>query len=492
MKLKPVMFVGTCSDAGKSVINTAFCRIFLQDGYKPAPFKAQNMSLNSYSTPEGGEIGRAQAVQAEACRIEPHTDMNPVLLKPIGEQGSQVIVNGVPVGNRTASDYFRSGKAELFREAFAAFRRLEARYNPVVLEGAGSVSELNLRGRDITNMQMALAAGAATFLVADIERGGVFASVYGSIRLLLPEERALIKGILINKFRGDTALFEEGKRLLEELTGVPVVGVIPYYRHIRIEEEDSLALQMKPSEREEGKINVAVVALEHLSNYTDFDALEQDGRFHVYYTYEAAELEEADIVILPGSKNTIGDLQMLQQDGRAAAIVNAYKAGKKVIGICGGYQMLGLRIEDPERIEGEMKMLSGLGLLPQQTVITPEKQVRQRKFRFGGKGKECRGYEIHMGRTVTQAGNPDYPLNILEDGSREGYRLNERCWGTYLHGILDNTVVRDELAGGWACQARRGTEYFSFKEQQYDLLAAHVRAAVDMDYVYSVLRTENE
>ena len=236
--LKPLMFVGTCSDAGKSIINTAFCRILKQDGYLPAPFKAQNMSLNSYPTPEGGEIGRAQVVQAEAAGVIPHTDMNPVLLKPTNNKSSQVILNGKPMGNLSAVDYFgdhlRNG--ELFEAALAAFKRLDAAYNPVVLEGAGSISEINLRDRDITNMRMAMAVGAATYLVADIDRGGVFGSVYGTIQLLRPEERALIKGIIINKFRGDIRLFETGKQLMEELTGIPVTGIIPYFTDIRIEE----------------------------------------------------------------------------------------------------------------------------------------------------------------------------------------------------------------------------------------------------------------
>lgn len=245
--LKPIMFVGTCSDAGKSVINAAFCRIFKQDGYQPAPFKAQNMSLNSFSTPEGGEMGRAQVVQAEACGIAPHTDMNPVLLKPTNDKSSQVVLNGKPVGNMSAKDYFgiQNQKEALFKEAIEAFNRLESRYNPIVLEGAGSISELNLRDRDITNMRMAIQANASTYLVADIDRGGVFGSVYGTITLLKPEERAQMKGVIINKFRGDASLFEEGRTILKELTGLPVVGVIPWFRDIKIEEEDSVALDMK-------------------------------------------------------------------------------------------------------------------------------------------------------------------------------------------------------------------------------------------------------
>ena len=330
---KPIMFVGPCSDAGKSIINTAFCRIFKQDGYSPAPFKAQNMSLNSFSTPEGGEMGRAQVVQAEACGISPHTDMNPVLLKPTTDKGSQIILNGKPVGNMSAKDYFgvHAQKEQLFKEAQKAFERLRERYNPVVLEGAGSISEVNLRDRDITNMRMALYAGADTYLVADIDRGGVFASVYGSIALLRPEERALIKGVIINKFRGDVSLFEEGKKIIEELTGVPVVGVIPYFKDIKIEEEDSVALEMKNKTYQQGKINVAIVLLKRISNFTDFNVLETDGRFNPYYTNNPEEIEMADIVILPGSKSTLADLQTIRANGVAEAIVRAYKSGKKVI-----------------------------------------------------------------------------------------------------------------------------------------------------------------
>lgn len=332
------MFVGTCSDAGKSVINAAFCRIFKQDGYTPAPFKAQNMSLNSYATPEGDEMGRAQVVQAEACGVPPHTDMNPVLLKPTTDMGSQVILHGRPVGNISARDYFGGElrKEMLFREVTGAFDRLAQKYTPIVMEGAGSISELNLKQRDITNMRMALHANAATYLIADIDRGGVFGSVYGTIALLDPEERALVKGIIINKFRGDISLFEDGKRLLEELTGVPVVGVIPYFRDIQIEEEDSVALDMKNNSYREGKINVAIILLKRMSNFTDFDVLEKDERFNPYYTQSIDEIDRADIILLPGSKNTIGDLKDLRSKRITEAIVRNYKAGKKVIGICGG------------------------------------------------------------------------------------------------------------------------------------------------------------
>lgn len=495
MKLRPIMFVGTCSDAGKSVVNTAFCRIFKQDGYQPAPFKSQNMSLNSYSTPEGGEIGRAQAVQAEACGIPPHTDMNPVLLKPTNEKSSQVVLNGRPVGNMSAREYFRTGnKLQLMQEALKAFGCLSEKYNPVVLEGAGSISELNLRDRDITNMRMAREVGAATYLVADIDRGGVFASVYGSLMLLPEEERRLIKGIIINKFRGDVSLFDEGRELIRQLTGVPVVGVLPYFTDIHIEEEDSVALETKESRAVSGKINVAVVLLQRMANFTDFNVLERDPRFHLYYTNNVDEIGKADIVILPGTKNTLADLQNIRTNGVAEAIVRAYKNGKKVIGICGGYQMLGIRVEDPAGVEGEVKALPGLGILPLITVIEKEKVVCQSRFYFKGGKELCEGYQIHMGLTVREdpAQYEKMPeeddLNRFEDGKTEGYRLDERCWGTYMHGILDNAAVLNDLAAGWKQAETVDFDYQAYKQEQYDLLADHVRAAVDMEYIYSTLK----
>lgn len=489
------MFVGTCSDAGKSVINAAFCRIFKQDGYQPAPFKAQNMSLNSYSTPEGGEMGRAQVVQAEACGIAPHTDMNPVLLKPTGDQTSQVVLCGKPIGNLSAKDYFgrHQQKERLFDAATAAFQRLADRYNPIVLEGAGSISELNLRDRDITNMRMALRAGAATYLVADIDRGGVFGSVYGTIALLRPEEKALMKGIIINKFRGDASLFDEGRKLLHELTGVPVVGVIPWFKDIQIEQEDSVVLDRKQGGFREGKINVAIIQVARMSNFTDFDVLEMDPRFNPYYTNNVKEIERADIILLPGSKNTLGDLLQLHNNGIAEAIVRAYKAGKKVIGICGGYQMMGARIEDPTGIEGSIPALPGLGLLPQRTILESEKVTRQSRFAFLPTAEEtpCEGYEIHMGRTEPLAEAHYSPVARLEDGRLDGCYLNEHCWGSYLHGILDNPTVLDHLAAGFDTEATSSPfDYKAFKETQYDKLAALVRQHVDMDYIYRTMERD--
>ena len=490
--LKPIMFVGTCSDAGKSVLNAAFCRIFKQDGYHPAPFKAQNMSLNSYSTLEGGEMGRAQVTQAEACGLEPHTDMNPILLKPTLHTLSQVILNGRPVGNFSAKEYFNETerKERLFEEALAAFHRLAGKYNPIVLEGAGSVSELNLRDRDITNLRMAEAAGAATYLVADIDRGGVFGSVYGTVALLRPHERALMKGILVNKFRGDQSLFDEGRKMLEELTGLPVVGVIPYFEDIHIEAEDSVALERKNQAIEAGKINVAVVRLRKMSNFTDFDAMELDPRFNVLYTDQPETLRKADIILLPGTKNTLADLREIRRRGIAQAILEAYGSGKKIIGICGGYQMMGTLVEDPARVEGDIEALPGLGLLPQTTRIEGEKTTRQDRFRFlpQASAHECRGYEIHMGTTCLVDGAKPSPVARLSDGREDGYYLNGRCWGCYLHGILDNPIVLDHLAEGFENPKESTFDYATFKDTQYDKLAALVRENVDMNYIYQTLQ----
>lgn len=443
-------------------------------------------------------MGRAQVVQAEACGIKPHTDMNPVLLKPTSDKGSQVILNGRPIGNMSARDYFgmKQQKEDLFKEAQAAFERLKSRYNPIVLEGAGSISEVNLRDRDITNMRMAMYAQADTYLVADIDRGGVFASIYGSIALLRPEEKKLIKGILINKFRGDVSLFDEGRKIIQELTGIPVVGIIPYFQNIKIEEEDSVVLETKNNTYQNGKINVAIILLKRMSNFTDFDVLEMDNRFNAYYTNNVEEIEKADIILLPGTKNTLADLQSIRANGAADAIVRAYKNGKKVIGICGGYQMMGARLEDPEGIEGNLKAVPGLGLLPQVTTIEQEKVTKQSHFAFlqEMKGKQpllsCKGYEIHMGKTETIGDAPARPVALLEDGRLDGYYLNDHCWGSYLHGILDNPEVLDSLAAGFdTAKASSSFDYARFKEEQYDKLADWVRSHTDLDYIYRMAGT---
>ena len=491
--LHPLMLAGTGSDVGKSIIAAAFCRIFLQDGYHPAPFKAQNMALNSYATPEGLEIGRAQAVQAEAAGVPCHTDMNPLLLKPSSDHISQVVLNGRPIGNRNAYEYFRrEGREELRKEVHAAFDRLAARYNPVVMEGAGSISEINLRDSDLVNLPMAMHAGADVILVADIDRGGVFASVYGSVMLLRPEERKHIKGILINKFRGDIRLFESGVKMLEDLCGVPVVGVVPYYKDIYIEEEDSVMLQTKNIRAGQGKVNVAVVLLCHLSNFTDFNVLERDPRVHLFYTNNTDELMKADIILLPGSKSTLSDLYELRRNGVAQAIVRAHREGATVMGICGGYQLMGREVCDPDHVEGEIERLPGLGLLPVSTRMQGEKVTRQVRFRFLEDSAVCEGYEIHMGTTTPLADVPVSPLNHLADGREDGYFVDRTCMGTYVHGILDNPSVIDYLLEPFADKLKETAfDYKAFKEEQYDKLAAHVRKHVDLPLIYQIL-TDND
>lgn len=481
LHLHPLMFVGTGSDVGKSIIATGFCRIFLQDGYHPAPFKAQNMSLNSYATPDGLEIGRAQAVQAEAAGIPCHTDMNPILLKPQSDHTSQVVLNGKPVGNQSAGSYFRQeGREELRREVHAAFDRLAAKYSPIVMEGAGSVSEINLREIDLVNMPMAMYAKADVILVADIDRGGVFASVYGSIMLMTEEERQHVKGIIINKFRGDIELFKEGVKIIEDLCHVPVLGVVPYFTDIHIEEEDSVSLSEKS--KDPGpcnnvkmikckKVNIAVVLLRHMSNFTDFDVLEQDERVHLYYTNNPADIEEADIIILPGSKSTIDDLYHLRRNGMAEAIVKARRRGITVLGICGGYQMMGQSVEDPDGLEGDITNMPGLSLLPIHTIITKEKTTRQVTFEFNG--QKCQGYEIHQGVSDTD----------------EAILMADHCIGTYIHGILDNAPFVDYLLRPYAdkVNTEETFDYHTYKEQQYDKLAALLRQYVDIPAVYRIL-----
>ena len=496
--LSPLMFAGTGSDVGKSIVAAAFCRIFRQDGYHPAPFKAQNMALNSYATPEGLEIGRAQAVQAEAAGIPCHTDMNPLLLKPNSDHTSQVVLHGKPIGNKDAYDFWREGSVQRdetshspipsggagssidFRqEVCEAFDRLAAKYNPIVMEGAGSIAEINLKDRDLVNMSMARHACANVILVGDIDRGGVFASIYGSIMLQSPEDRQRIKGIIINKFRGDMRLFDEGRRMLEDLCGIPVLGVIPYFKDIYIEEEDSVALMEKIKGKSEkvatAKVNIAVVLLRHISNFTDFNVLERDPRVNLYYTNNTKDIEEADIIILPGTKATLDDLLELRRNGCAQAIQRAHRNGKTIVGICGGYQMLGQTVNDPNGIEGNIPSLPGLGLLPIHTTMTPEKTTRQVSFEFNG--QTCQGYEIHQGVSDTEQA-------VLE---------TDHCIGTYIHGFLDNAPVIEHLLRE---KLKVKNEKFAtalshadFKEQQYDKLAAHVRQYVDMEKVYEILRS---
>lgn len=472
------MLAGTGSDVGKSILSTALCRIFLQDGYRPAPFKAQNMALNSYATPDGLEIGRAQAVQAEACGLPPCADMNPLLLKPNSEHTTQVVLLGKPVGNRSAYDYFRKERQEVLRKAVCeAFDRLQSQYNPIVLEGAGSISELNLRDTDLVNLSMARHAGAAVILVADIDRGGVFASCYGSIALQRPEDRQLIRGIIVNKFRGDMRLFSEGRQMLEDVCGVPVLGVVPTFHDIAIDAEDSVVLERKVkgaqvSGKMQGCKKIAVVLLHHLSNFTDFDTLERDGRVTLFYTANPDDLAQADIIVLPGTKATLDDLYELRRSGMAGAILREHARGKTVVGICGGFQMLGHTVSDPDGVEGSLTSLPGLGLLSIDTTMTPEKTTRQVEFVF--QGVRCKGYEIHQGRSTAS----------------EPFVIKNNCIGTYIHGCLDNPVVIDYILKS-ANHVTPKMNVESFRENQYDKLAAHVRQYVDIPRLYKIMSYSN-
>jgi len=486
----PIMFVGTGSDVGKSVINAAFCRIFKQDGYYPAPFKAQNMSLNSYATPEGLEIGRAQAVQAEACRIPACSDMNPVLLKPSTHINSQVVLNGKPTGTQSASEYFSSdGRNELFEHILKSYKRLSDQYSPIVMEGAGSISELNLRDRDITNMRVAMDTIADTYLIADIDRGGIFGSVYGTIQLLPPEERQLIKGIIINKFRGDPDLFEDGKKQLEELTGIPVVSILPYYKDIHIEQEDSVVIEHKTGYAVSGKINIAVVLLRHMSNFTDFNILEHTPDVHLYYAANPDDLKKADIVIIPGSKNTISDMQYLRKSGMAKTILQHHEQNKAVYGICGGYQIMGKEITDPKQVEGDIPAIPGLGILPVKTVLSPEKTTEQCTFSFLDNDQNCKGYEIHMGKTYREGGKA---LCFIQEKYEDGCYMNPKKWGTYIHGIFDNSVVINQILNkNNSTESAPDFNYKTFKQEQYDKLADLVRQHTDMDLIYKNLKEES-
>lgn len=489
--LHNIMLAGTGSDVGKSVLATALCRIFLQDGYNPAPFKAQNMALNSYVTPDGLEIGRAQAVQAEACGLVCRSEMNPLLLKPTTEHTSQVILLGKPIGNRNACDYFTTkGRGQLRDKVNGAFDRLASQYNPIVLEGAGSISELNLAESDLVNMPMARHANADVILVADIDRGGVFASAYGSIKLQEPDDQKRIKGIIVNKFRGDLSLFDKGRKILEDICGVPVIGVVPYYTDIKIEEEDSVSLERKQSRASDNKINVAVVRLGHISNFTDFERLERDERVCLYYTDSSDEIRRADIIILPGTKSTIADLIEIKNSGLAEAIILEYRNGKTILGICGGYQMMGESILDPEGVESPIKETAGLGIIPTSTILEKKKRTRQVKAIFKPSGEEISGYEIHNG--ITRMNQDVAAVNIIGN-VEEGIMIDKRCLGTYLHGILDNECVMDFLLSSIDKNVERivtGMSNPEYKETQYNLLADHVRKNLDMELLYNILQND--
>lgn len=484
------MIAGTGSDVGKSLIAAGLCRILRQDGFNPAPFKAQNMALNSAATPDGREIGRAQAVQAEAAGIPAEVDMNPLLLKPSGERTSQVILLGRPIGNRDAYTWYRNeGREVLRREVHQAFDRLAERFNPIVLEGAGSIAELNLAATDLVNMDMARYADADILLVADIDRGGVFAAAYGSIMLQTPDDRRRIRGVIVNKFRGDLRLFEQGRKILEEICGVPVLGVVPMADDIHIDEEDSVSLAAKPTAATaDGRVNIAVVRLPRISNFTDFAPLERDPRLNLYYTDTPGELARADMIIIPGSKATIADLTFLRTSGLDRTIQTAASEGKPVVGICGGYQMMGRSVADPDGIEGMPGEVAGLALLDIATTLTAEKITRPMTFTFRPADiAGCRGYEIHQGRTTL--GPTATPLLTLADGTADGAMAAPTIAGSYLHGFFDTPAIVDHFLSFLPpdlCPAPL-SESPSAAEDEYDRLASHLRQYLDIQQIYNIL-----
>jgi adenosylcobyric acid synthase len=494
---KPIMIQGTASNAGKSLMCAGLCRIFKQDGYQVAPFKSQNMALNSFITNEGLEMGRAQVMQAEAAGIEPSVWMNPILLKPTSDVGSQVIVKGEVVGTMRATEYY-AYKKQLRPIVIETYNSLASRNDIIVIEGAGSPAEINLNSEDFVNMGMAEIADAPVLLVGDIDRGGVFASLYGTIALLGEKERARIKGVIINKFRGDVDILKPGLTQLEKLINIPVLGVVPYMS-LDIDDEDSLSERFT-RESTPKALDIAVIRLPRISNFTDFNALSRMSSVGLRYVETPEALKEPDLIILPGTKNTMGDLRWLRQNGLEAAIKKRAAAGTPVIGVCGGYQMLGCTLDDPDNFEegGSMK---GMALLPVDTVFEAEKV----RTRITGKvcpldgifsplsGAELTGYEIHMGKSILQSDT--VPFSTLPDEKPDG-AVYQNVLGSYVHGLFDGgfgtAVVRFLLR-------QKGIEDISedtiniedYKNQQYDALAQGLRESLDMDLVYKILEAGN-
>lgn len=484
---KRIMIQGTMSGAGKSLLVTALCRIFLQDGYRVAPFKSQNMALNSFVTPDGLELGRAQAVQAEAAGVECDVRMNPILLKPSSDTGSQLIVNGEVRGHYAAADYFRM-KRGLIPDILTAYSGLAEENDIIVIEGAGSPAEINLREDDIVNMGLASMVNAPVLLAGDIDRGGVFAQLYGTVALLSREERRRVKGMIINKFRGDEGLLRPGLKQLEGLTGVPVLGVVPWVR-ADIDDEDSLAPRLEQT-RSGRALDVAVIRLPHLSNFTDFAPLDEHPDMSTRYVNQSEKLGCPDMLILPGTKNTMDDLCWLRRSGLADAILALAERGTPVLGVCGGYQMLGRTLHDPTGVEKRGR-LSGLGLLPVDTVFTGDKtRVRRSAVCKAAPFMDAAltGYEIHMGKTWTDAP----PFCRFADGSTDG-AVSGNVFGTYLHGLFDSGEPVDRLAQYLA--ARKGITVSAapvgtraaYRDRQYDLLAGAVRESLDMKRVYEIM-----
>lgn len=484
---KNIMIQGTMSNAGKSLLAAGLCRIFRQDGYRVAPFKSQNMALNSYITQTGGEMGRAQVVQAEAAGILPDTRMNPILLKPTTDTGSQVIVNGKVQGNMKAMEYYRR-KKEYIPEVLKAYNSLAEEYDIIVIEGAGSPAEINLKDEDIVNMGLAKLVDAPVLLVGDIDRGGVFAQLYGTVALLEEEERKRIKGTIVNKFRGDPEILRPGLKKLEELCGAPVAGVVPY-THVDIDDEDSLSERfIKTSERK--LIDIAVIRLPRISNFTDFSPFERYDNVSVRYVDNVGDLHRPDMIIIPGTKSTISDLKWLRQSGLEAALLKAATAGTMIFGVCGGYQMLGKSISDPQQVEAaDVTEIAGMGLIEMDTVFAGEKLQTQTSGILEGisgmlsglNGRAYEGYEIHMGRSGDEMPAVAGCSNV---------------YGSYIHGIFDAPGISDGVLRAICEQkgvdfAALGTfDMAAYKERQYDILADAVRSGLDMDFVYRVLNRE--
>ncbi len=496
-KPRALFIGGTGSDVGKSLVTSGLCRLFARRGYRVAPFKAQNMALNSAVTPQGGEIGRAQALQAAACGLAPHVDMNPVLLKPNSETGSQVIVQGKAVGNMTVQEYHRF-KPEAFAAVKTSFTRLRAVHDLVILEGAGSIAEINLRAHDITNLKAAQMAQAPVLLVADIDRGGVFAAIVGTLDLLTPEERAMVAGVVINKFRGDPSLLAPGIAEIEARCGVPVLGVIPHIS-LQLPEEDSVALVRHGRGRSDAVLQIGVIRLPRLSNYTDFDPLEAEPQISLRYIDHPEELEGLDLVILPGSKSTLADLAFLHQQGLTAALLAYHHAGGRIAGVCGGYQMLGKAVHDPDGVEGEAASAEGLGLLDVETVMAREKQTCLTSgVALSGaeslgliSGMPVTGYEIHMGRTTLGPGAS--PLWSLDDGALEGAMSHDgRVWGSYLHGLFDDAPLRRALLTALLPLGKKFTSAQHSIEAELDRLADHLAAHLNLEQLQKLLAPPQE
>ena len=508
MGAKKIMVQGTMSNSGKSFLTAALCRIFCQDGYTCAPFKSQNMALNSYITEEGLEMGRAQVMQAEAAGITPTVDMNPILLKPTSHMGSQVIVQGEVTGNQSAMDYYRD-KPKYIPCIMESFHRLEEKYDVIVLEGAGSPAEINLKEHDIVNMGMAKLADAAVILVGDIDRGGVFASLYGTVSLLDKEERSRVKGLVINKFRGDVKILEPGLAMIEELTGIPVLGVIPM-ESIDLDDEDSLSDRLRYRGSDEGMLDIAVIRVPHISNFTDFNVLEQWSGVSLRYVGRPEDLGHPDFIILPGSKNTMDDLKWLRENGLEGRILRLAEQNIPIMGICGGYQMLGTELADPDQVESGGRM-RGMALLDADTVFEHEK-VRSRVTgsvvglvpgiltaspdNNSHQEIAVSGYEIHMGRTENRGGCAE--LIRLSDGRCGGLADRQRpVFGTYLHGIFDDGGITELLLSALA--AKKGVSLgagpgslAAYKEKQYDKLADLVRKSLNLEQIYRIMEEQGQ